>query len=455
LLEEIVMLGRAIRRWAACTSPLIAAACGAQADEPAVRALTTAYNASGLALYRELAGPSGNIVLSPYSIGSAMAMARSGARGETERQMASVLKHTLPREAADLANGALLAILKGYDHTGRPGSCPPGTRWASNQCEGPPSAVGKCPPLLQSQGGACVGQPLGSSAVLVAANALALPKGGRRVSEAYRATVRDKYTATVHEDVGVEEINAWVREKTAGKIERLLDSLPPNKGPVLVNAVYLKAAWASAFIEVATRDDEFQLSATQRMRVPTMHQQADFRLLERAGYRALRLDYAERSLAMVVVLPNPVDGLAQVAGRLDAGELAALLGELKAAPAKLVALALPRFKARFTADLLPAFRKAGMQLAFGDAADFSGITGAVPQAGGLKIEAIRHQALIEVNEAGTEAAAATSVLMAPTSAIIERRKPIPFVVDRPFLFFVVDFVSGAVLFQGRISDPRN
>lgn len=447
------MLGRVIRRWTACTPPFIAAVCGAQAGEPDVGALTRAYNASGLALYRQLAGASGNVVLSPYSIGSAMAMARSGARGETERQMASVLKHTLPREATDAANAALLAILNGYDRTGRPDYCPQGVRWTGRRCEAPAAGDGKCPPLTQPEGGTCVGQPLGPSATLVAANALALPRGGGRVSEVYRATVRDKYAATVHEDAGVEEINAWVSQKTAGKVDRILDQLPPDAGPVLINAVYLKAAWASTFAEASTRDDDFMLSASRRVRVPTMHQEADFAFVEGASYRAIRLDYTEPSLAMVIVLPNAVDGLAQVAGRLDPAELASLLRALRGAPRKVVDLAFPRFKATFTADLKAPFQKAGMKLPFSDAADFSGMTG--PGVGGIKIGAIRHQAVIEVKETGTEVAAATSVMMAPTSAILKKPKAIPFVVDRPFLFFVVDDASGAVLFQGRIVDPRS
>jgi serpin B len=221
----------------------------------------------------------------------------------------------------------------------------------------------------------------------------------------------------------------------------------------LVNAVYLKAAWASAFPESATRDDDFRLTAGRRVRVPTMRQTGEFGLVERAGYRAIRLGYSVGSLAMVVVLPNEVDGLDRVAGRLDAGELASLLGSLKRAPQRRVALALPRFKAAFAADLVAPLQKAGMRLAFGDSADFSGMTGRAPGEGGLKILGVRHRAMIEVNETGTEAAAATVVVMAPTSAP-RLERPLPFVVDRPFLFLVVDDASGAVLFQGRIADPR-
>jgi leukocyte elastase inhibitor len=125
--------------------------------------------------------------------------------------------------------------------------------------------------------------------------------------------------------------------------------------------------------------------------------------------------------------------------------------------AKLVTLALPRFKAAQDADRLVAtFQQAGMRLAFTDHADFSGMTDESASEAGVKIGLIRHRAIIEVTEDGTEAAAATATMVLPTAGSpMPRPKPIPFIVDRPFLFYVVDDASGAVLFQGRIVDPRN
>jgi serpin B len=452
--RTLVMHGRAVCRWAACALLLPAVVPVPQAGAQDVPALTRAYNASGVALYRELAGAPGNIVLSPYSIGSALAMARSGARGDTERQMASVLKHSLSRDATDRANAGLLAILNGYDRTQQADFCPKGARWTGTRCEAAPGEGGGCPPSMQPERGTCVGGPAGASAILVAANALLLPKSAGPVDETYKATLRDKYAASVHAGAGAEEINAWVKAKTAGKIDRIVDALDPDAGPVLVSAVYLKAAWASDFPAANTREDDFRLAAQERVRVPTMHQDAELALIERAGYRAIRLDYTERSLAMLVVLPNEGEGIGRVTGWLDSGELAALSQALQRAPRRPVALALPRFKAAFTADLVAPLQKAGMRLPFSDSADFSGMRGPTRAAARLKIAAVKHRAVIEVTEAGTEAAAATSVGMATASAPIERTTPIPFVVDRPFLFFVVDGRSGAILFQGRIADPR-
>jgi serpin B len=419
-----------------------------------MKALTRDYNASGLSLYRALARTPGNVVLSPYSIGAALAMVRSGARGETEREMATALKHSLPRDAVDQANAAVLAILKSYDRTADPGYCPKGARRAGDRCETAPVAGGSCPPLATGKGDICTVPPDLPSATLLVANALALPKGAAGIAKAYAASLRDSYAATVLHGGGAADINAWVASKTAGKIDRIIDSLPADPGPVLINAVYLKAAWHSPFAEAATHDGDFSLSAAASVRVPMMHQEAELALVERPAYRALRLDYAERSLGLIVVLPREVERIDSVTDGLDATGLAGLLAALKEAPHRLVALALPRFKAALSADLVPPLQSAGMRLAFGDAADFSGMTGTGPRAAGLKIAAIKHRAVIEVDERGTEAAAATSIAMAPTSAPLEPPRPVPFVVDRPFLFLVVDNASGAVLFQGRMADPR-
>jgi serpin B len=420
-----------------------------------VRALTKAYNASGQALFEVLARTPGNIVISPYSIGAAMAMARAGARGETERQMAKVLKHALPPEATDAANAALLASLNAYDRSAQPGFCPQDAQWTGTRCEAPLSSDRRCPPSMLPEDQVCVGHPVGPSARLISANALMLARRGGLISAEFKALVGDKYAAGVFEGAGLEEVNAWVREKTQGKIERILDRLDPDAAAVLLNAVYLKAAWASPFSKGATREDDFNLTARQKVRVPMMRQQAPFPVVERAGFRAIRLAYIEPSLAMVVVLPNEVEGLAAVSERLDAGEVANLASTLRKGPHSLVALALPRFKAAYNAGLVKPFQTAGMTLAFGDSADFSGMTGRTSGRDGVKIGDIEHRAVIEVAEPGTEAAAATAVVMVPArSAPREPPRAVPFVVDRPFLFYVVDDASGAILFQGRIADPR-
>jgi serpin B len=448
---------RAVGRWTVLASLSLVAVHSTAAFGQEVRTLTEAYNASGQALFEVLARKPGNVVISPYSIGTAMAMALAGARGETERQMAQVLKLKLSPAATAAANGALLALLNGYDRSGEPGYCPQGAKWTGTQCEAPPSNDRRCPPRMHLGDKLCVGQPIGPSAGLITANALMLTPGrGHLISGQYRALLRDKYGAAVHEGAGLAEVNRWVREKTQGKIERILDQLDPEAAAVLLNAVYLKAAWASPFSKGATREEDFHLSGKERVRVRMMHKQQPFALMQGPGYRALRLDYVVRSLGMVIVLPDEVEGLGAVAKDLDAARLARLMAGLTSGRRSEVALALPRFKAQLTVGLVPVFKAAGMTLAFNPkAADLGGMLserfGRTP----LSIDDIQHRAVIEVTEAGTEAAAATAV------SIVSRAAPpkeppsaVPFVVDRPFLFFVVDDASGAILFQGRIADPR-
>jgi serpin B len=410
------MQAKAFRVWAAIAPLLAAGLCPADAVAGAdVKALTAAYNASGQALFQELAREPGNVVLSPYSIGAAMAMVRAGARGETERQMTTVLKHTLAREAADAASAALITILDGYGMSD------------------------KAPARLST------------------ANALMLAKRGELIGQGYRALVNAKYAAAIHEGASLDDINGWVKERTEGKIDRILDKLPDDAAAVLLNAVYLKAEWASPFSKGATRDDDFKLTAKATVRVPTMHHQANFRAAEGTGYRAIRLDYTAGSLGMIVVLPNEVDGLDAVAGTLDAGALKALLTTLSSGERSLVALALPRFKAAYKTSLAKVLQQAGMSLAFEDKADFSGMTGKSADQPGVKIGDVLHRATLEVAEEGTEASAATAVIMLEARATLPKKgapSPIPFVVDRPFLIYVVDDASGAILFQGRIADPR-
>jgi serpin B len=342
-------------------------------------------------------------------------------------------------------------------------SCERGLQWSGQHCEaaaiaeagrGPP----RCPGTARREGDRCIADPIArpASAKLVAANALMLPGQGRSVSADYQTLVKNKYAAEVFAGVGLDEVNGWVSKKTEGKIPKILARLDPNAKAVLLNAIYFRARWASTFGKWATRNDPFHLAASQRVELPTMHRTQDYVVVARQGYRAIRLPYDVGSLAMIIALPSEVEGLAEVVKRFDGNELSALMDALDATPAKLVELAMPRFKMSFEAGLVPAFKQLGMAVAFDDRADFSGMTGRPASEGSLKIDAIVHRAFIEVMEEGTEAAAATAVVMVPTAAARPEAppKPEPFQVDHPFQFFIADRSTGAVLFEGLIVDPR-
>jgi serpin B len=417
-----------------------------------VRALTAAYDASAHGLFTTFAAKPGNIVFSPYSVGTAMAMVLSGARGETESEMARVLRHTIPRAAIDRANASVLATLNGYDRSAAPVACPaPGMRFNGTECEAPRAANGGCPAGFR-QGDRCVAPGrTPPSAALHAANALMLLKQkGDMISPAYAGLLERDYHAQVFRGAGLDEINRWVDRQTAGKIDRILDSIDPDAPAVILNAVYFKAAWETPFLARATGDEDFRLTAASKVKVPTMHTLGSYPMATRTGYRAIRLPYSVDALAMVVVLPDEVGGADRLARDLDAPALAALFRDLT--ERKSVSLALPRFKTSFKANLGELFQNAGMRRAFDlKQADFSGMTDRPPREAPLAINDVVHRAVIDVTEEGTEAAAATAITMMAASA---RPMAEPFVVDRPFLFYIVDEPTGAILFEGRISDPR-
>jgi serpin B len=420
-------------------------------DDVRIKQLTAAYRDTGQALFARFAAAPGNIVFSPYSIGTAMAMAFAGAGGDTEAEMAQVLRLGMDRAEVDAANGALIKILNGYDHSAAPPDCPAGMTWNGKECEGP-AVGGACPPGMRQEGERCLGAPVHvpASAKLAVANALMLPRQGEAIRADYRALVHDQYAAEIFTGAGVDDVNGWVAKKTEGKIPKILERLDANTAAVLLNAVYFKARWAATFIKSATREQPSSLSAGQTAQVPMMRRTGPYAVAARPGYRAIALPYDINELAMLVVLPNEIDGLADVTRRFDGEELAALMSALAAETTRPVALELPRFHTSFGASLKPAFEALGMHLAFDRArADFSRMAAQEP----LMIGDIVHRAVIDVMEDGTEAAAATAVVMAARAAL-PQQQPEPFRVDRPFLFAIVDRATGAVLFAGRISDPR-
>ena len=426
-------------------------------------AVAEAYNASGAALFQQLSGASGNIVLSPLSVGTAMAMTLSGARGETAREMASVLHQRLDRAAMEAGNAALAAALGRYDQSAVAPRCPQGLqadmRPSGARCRGAVPASGTCLYPATREGDACVAPgSFPPSARLLNADALMLSGRGDLVAPDYAALLKDQYGAEILRNASLDDVNGWVKRKTEGKIDRILGQIDHSVVAVILNAVYFKAKWAEVFAKNATKEVAFNLSPQRKVEVATMRLGARFAVVARPLYRALRLPYQIGQLGMIVVLPNEIGGLDEVGKRFEGNEWAKLATDLHAPDAiKSVDLALPRFKASYEASLVPRFQAAGMTLAFDlKRADFSGMTGKPPAQVPFAIGSIMHRAVVEVMEDGTEAAAATAVTV--VTAAMPREQPPPpepFHVDRPFLFAIIDDATGAVLFQGRVVDPRS
>jgi serpin B len=371
-----------------------------------------AADAFGVDLYRRLSADRQDLVFSPASIAAALQLALIGARGRTAGQLATALHlgGTDPAAAAEDGLRLLSEVIQtagaGADSTLRA----PNTLWIQ------------------------AGLPLE-------------PSFTRQVQDAAAAAVEEADFRGAPQQAR-SAINDLIAGQTAGKITNLLgrDAVTTATRLVLANAVYLKARWAFPFTATATRDAPFHPGAGQSpVTVPTMHRTASLPYLRGDGYQAVLLPYQGLSLAMAIVLPDgPLSGLLQ-SGPLQAGGLGSLLA---GADRQSVAVALPRFRQRTSAALIPVLRQLGVQDAFTDAADFSGIT----RAERLLIGAVVHQAYIDVDEQGTEAAAATAVTMRPM-ALRRGPEPIPFTVDRPFLFAITDTATGLPLFLGQVTRP--
>ena len=388
--------------------------------QPVVTAAKLAEVAEGIGvfaldLYQQLRAGAGNLFYSPYSISLALAMTYAGARGETGQEMAETLHFLFPQDRLHPAFNALDLQL------GQRGQ---GARGLEEK-----------------------------SFRLSTANAL-WGQEGHSFLELFLDTLAENYGAGLNllDFAGAPEdsrlvINEWISEQTEEKIQ---DLLPPGTIDtmarlVLTNAIYFNAAWQSPFRAVNTEEGPFYPPEGEPIRVPMMRQTEFFSYSEGEGFQALELPYVGRELAMLFLLPEP-EKFAAIEQDLSTTTLQDILQKLTYSS---VALTIPKFKFESPVELASVLAKMGMPLAFSDQADFSGMDGSDT----LQISDIMHQAFVAVDEAGTEAAAATAVIMT-TKAMPIRVEPIEFTVDRPFIFLIRDIATGTILFFGRVTDPR-
>lgn len=243
-------------------------------------------------------------------------------------------------------------------------------------------------------------------------------------------------------------INQWVEKQTAEKIKDLIKPgmLGADARMVLTNAIYFKGAWAEQFEKEMTREEAFKLGAgDEKVNAQMMNRSGSYRYAEDDAVQILEMPYVGNEVSMVVVLPRAADGLSKLEKLVDAKWLEAMPGGLKS---RQVQVAFPRFKMRTEFELSKVLAKMGMPLAFSDKADFSGMTSEAK----LMIDQVIHQAYVDVNEEGTEAAAATAVTMR-LMAIRQPEKPVVFRADHPFMFMIRDTRSGAILFMGKVMNP--
>ena len=375
-------------------------------------ALVDGNNAFAFDLYSALKGEQGNLFYSPYSISQALAMTYAGARDTTEKEMAGTLHFTLPQDRLHPAFNSLDQQLKarGQGAKGKDGK---GFRLN------------------------IVNAIWGQAGYSFLADYLDL------LAQNYGAGLRTLDFRTAPES-SRQTINKWVEDQTE---QRIKDFIPAGAIDrltrlVLTNAIYFNAAWANNFEKSMTQPAPFRLLEGQIVDVPMMRQTERLGYAAGDGYQAVSLPYDGRELEMVVLLPD-AGMFAEFEKSLDADKAGLII---KAIVPKQVALSLPRFKFESEFSLGDALSNMGMPTAFSSQADFSGMTGNLD----LSISKVIHKAFVGVDELGTEAAAATAVIMRATAM---PATPLEVTVDRPFIFLIRDIQTGSVIFVGRVINP--
>jgi serpin B len=378
-------------------------------------ALVEGNNALAFNLYQSLRSGEGNIVFSPYSFSLAMAMTFAGARNKTESQMAQALNFTLPEDRLHPAFNKLdLSLI----HESQ----------------------------VQSNGGQTL--QLDTANAVWAEQSLPFQQPFLDLlARNYGAGL--KLGDFINQPAEVRtEINQWVSGQTHQKINNLIPegAIDQLTRLVLVNAIYFKADWENQFNPLNTKNAPFHLqdgSVTQAKMMSNTFIDVPFTTGD--GYKAVELDYLGKTAALDILVPDE-SKFDEFEGQLNGNKFNDILDGMK--PEKL-SLSVPKFSFSTDLDLGSHLASMGMPDAFDpNLADFSGMTGSRD----LFISKVFHQAFVAVDEKGTEAAAATSVIMAPTSILMPGES---LTIDRPFIFIIRDIANKQILFVGRILNPSN
>jgi serpin B len=396
-----------------CGTALVAAQAPPAAPSVDQAAAVRGCNGFAIDLYGRLSAKPGNLFFSPESISTAFAMTYAGAHGQTAAEMARVFHFTLPADRLHPAIGALLTGMNA-PHQGYALSVADAL-WAEKDENFLPVYL----KLVETNYGAGF-----------------QPVDFKSAPDSVRAT-----------------INQWVEKQTNNKIQNLLGpgTVTPLSRLILTNAIYFKAAWADQFSKNATENEDFHLSAGKTIQAPTMRNSGGYYYLKGPSFQALLLPYEKGEISMLILLPDNVDGLPSLDRSLTSSNLDKWMASLNYADR--VVVSLPKFKITQQFELSSTLEGLGMKSAFDpNSADFSGMTGDKS----LVISAAIHKAYIDVDENGTEAAAATAVVMEMATAMASQYAPPPpiiFTADHPFLFLIRENASGAILFMGRVTDP--
>jgi len=388
---------------------------------PAQDPIAGASTDFGLALFKKLGARKGNLIISPYSICTGLSMARTGARGETRRQLDGALH--LGSEADPAGHRNLSEALKAKEVWKEFDEPPP---WRKV-------------PVYE----------------LHLANALWV-QSGLKLDPAFERCLKNEFNAPVErvdfcqQSRAHARINQWVEQKTRERIKNIVPAgrqRSDTSDPVIIltNAIYFKAQWATAFMKQKTKEGVFFSSPDRKVPASFMHRIDRFSYAEDDDVQVLEISYRGFDISMVVVLPRKKDGLPGLETRLDGRLVRQWINELSVQP---VSVKIPRFQSEVSFELEPQLVAMGIRNAFSDKeADFNGIT----RAGSLYLGDVFHKAWITVDEKGTEAAAAHVTGVASTC--LPPSRGTPFVADHPFLYLIRHGKTGTVLFIGRVVDP--
>lgn len=386
---------------------------------PDVRAVVEGLNHFGVDLYRNTtSGTQTDTMISPASVFTAFGLAYAGARGATAAELAKVLHYPLPSDRLHQAMGELLATMR-FDGPGKS---------------------------------------------LSVSNALFVQRG-MTMSPTYVSLVASRYAAGLRtvdyladSEAARKVINRWVEVQTHDRIRDLL--APPHvtsdTRSVLVNTIHFKADWADRFDKAATREEDFTRIGAPKVKVRLMHATRRLRYAPGPAYRAVALPYRGGETEMVVILPNDAKGLQAIEVALTPTQLQSTMRRLDASVGRDVILSLPKFKIETGFDLTEPLQAMGLTISLSDAADFTGAkpaTGTGPLDRPIKIGKIVHKVFVEVEEQGTEAAAATAIMQIIVTGSHGPPPPPPIIfrADHPFLFAIRDRRTGALLFLGRFT----
>lgn len=381
-----------------------------QSEKTVDERLTAATSRFAFKLYSQIVKERGdkNVFVSPSSVGLALAMTYNGAEGETRQAMAQTLEiQGMSVEEVNRAFAELKSVLTNVD------------------------------PKVQ----------------LKIANSLWADKKFS-LNPAFIQRNKEYYGAEVAsfdflDPSAVDRINSWVAKNTENKILKIIEQINPEEFLFLINAIYFKGQWQFEFEKIKTKDDVFKLAAGGQKKLPMMFQSRQYGYYEEKDFQAVALPYGKGRVNMYVFLPNEQSSLKQFEQKLTAENWATWMQGFRSTPGDLT---LPRFKVEYEASLNKVLKSIGMGEAFDPArADFSALVELKGQK--VYITKVKHKAVVEVNEEGTEAAAVTSVGVGITSVQVPREK-FTMKVDRPFFFAIRDNRTGVVLFMGSVADPK-